>query len=116
MERDQTPAQAVRNPAATLHHFTFDDLAPFKREKSFPQNDAPEFRAFYVGRDDVHGALKYLLARCSRSLKLNMFGYDDDELNGVIAHLIESSHVYVQGTLDKSQAGGVHERKIIAAW
>ena len=32
------------------------------------------------------------------------------------SHLIESSHVYVQGTLDSSQAGGVHEKKIIAGW
>ena len=38
----------------------------------------------YVGRDDVHGALEYLLARCSRSLRLNQFGYDDDELDQII--------------------------------
>lgn len=101
---------------ATLNTFTLADLAPFKREQSFPAGDSVDFRVFYVGRDDVHGALGYLLGRCSRSLKLNMFGYDDDELDGIIQGLIRSEHVYVQGTLDKSQSGGVHERKIIAAW
>lgn len=113
---DRSAVVAVQDPTSTLHHFSLDDLAPFKRERSFATDDALEFRAFYVGRDDVHGVLAYLLARCSRSLKLNMFGYDDDTLNAVIAHLIESDHVYVQGTLDRSQAGGTHERKILAGW
>jgi hypothetical protein len=100
----------------SLNTFTLDDLAQFKREGSFPAGDSPDFRVLYVGRDDVHGALKFLLARCSRSLKLNMFGYDDDELNDLIVGLVANAHVFVQGTLDKSQAGGVHEKKILAAW
>lgn len=104
------------NPAINLHNFTFDQLAPFKREKSFPQGDSPDVRIFYVGRDDVHGVLKWLLARCTRSLKFNQFGYDDDELDAIIRGLVEDKSVFVQGTLDKSQAGGVHERKILATW
>ena len=104
------------NPATTLNSFTLNDLAPFTREKSFPAGDSPDFRVLYVGRDDVHGALKYLLARCSRSLRLNMFGYDDDELDAIIQGLVASEHVMVQGTLDKSQASGVHEKKILAGW
>ncbi len=70
----------------------------------------------YVGRDDVHGALKHVLSRCSRSLKFNMFGYDDDELDAIITHHIVDDAVFVQATLDKSQSGGVHEKKIVAAW
>jgi hypothetical protein len=108
--------EAVQDPKATLNSFTLEDLAQFTREGSFPTGDSPDFRVLYVGRDDVHGALAYLLARCSRSLRMNMFGYDDDELDQIIRHLIESEHVYVQGTLDKSQAGGVHEKKILAGW
>lgn len=109
-------AEDAVNPAVTLNSFTLDDLAQFTREQSFPAGDSPDFRVLYVGRDDVHGALAYLLARCSRSLRLNMFGYDDDALDAIIRHLIESVHVYVQGTLDKSQAGGVHEKQILATW
>jgi hypothetical protein len=107
---------AAIEPTTTLNAFVLDDLAQFTREGSFPAGDSPDFRVLYVGRDDVHGALKYLLARCSRSLRLNMFGYDDDELDQIIRHLIESENVYVQGTLDKSQSGGVHEKKILAGW
>ena len=100
----------------TLQRFTLDDLALFTKERSFAPNDSKDFRVLYVGRDDVHGALKYVLSRCTRSLKLNMFGYDDDELNALIAGLIDNDHVFVQGTLDKSQSGGVHEKKILAGW
>lgn len=100
----------------SLNDFHLDDLAQFKREKSFPAKESTDFRCFYVGRDDVHGILKYLLARCSRSLYMNMFGYDDDELDAAIQGLIANEHVFVQGTLDKSQSGGVHEKKIIASW
>jgi hypothetical protein len=106
----------AESPRTTLNSFRLDDLAQFTREKSFPAGDSPDFRVFYVGRDDVHGILKYLLARCSRSLRMNMFGYDDDELDQIIQGLVASEHVFVQGTLDKSQAAGVHEKKILAGW
>lgn len=47
---------------------------------------------------------------------MNMFGYDDDVLDTIIQGLVASEHVMVQGTLDKSQASGVHEKKILAGW
>ena len=108
--------EAAADPAATLQAFSLDDLASYTREGSFGPGDSTDFRVFYVGRDDVHGVLKHLLARCSRSLKMNMFGYDDDDLDEIIRGLVDSAHVYVQGTLDKSQSGGVHEKKILAGW
>ena len=80
--------QAAADPAVNLQAFTLADLTPFKREKSFDPRDSADFRVFYVGRDDVHGILAYLLARVSRSLKLNMFGYDDDQLDALIARAI----------------------------
>jgi hypothetical protein len=69
---------------------------------------------FFVGRDDVHGILHSLIPQENLSFKLNMFGYDDDELNKDIIGLFKDPNVHVQISLDKSQAGGVHERKIIA--
>jgi hypothetical protein len=70
---------------------------------------------FFVGRDDVHGILLALLTHETMGLKLNMFGYDDDDLNAAILDLMKNPNVAVQGTLDSSQAGGVHERAILAA-
>jgi hypothetical protein len=68
---------------------------------------------FMVGRDDVHGILHHLIPRETMGFKLNMFGYDDDELNADIIGLLANPNVHVQGSLDKSQAGGVHERAIL---
>jgi hypothetical protein len=70
---------------------------------------------FLVGRDDCHGILHYLIPRERLFFKFNMFGYDDEELNADIIGLFDDAAVRVQATLDKSQAGGVHERKIIEA-
>lgn len=69
---------------------------------------------FFVGRDDAHGILHYLIPQETMMFKFNMFGYDDDELNQDIMALFKEPNVHVQATLDKSQSGGVHEKQIIA--
>lgn len=70
---------------------------------------------FFVGRDDCHNILLDLIQAEKLSLKMNMFGYDDQELNDAIIALFSDPSVHVQISLDKSQAGGVHEKAIIAA-
>lgn len=70
---------------------------------------------FFVGRDDVHSILLHLLKNEKLSLKINMFGFDDEELNQAILDLFKVPSVHIQVSLDKSQSGGVHEKKIIAA-
>lgn len=70
---------------------------------------------FLVGRDDCHGILHTLIPRENLFFKFNMFGYDDDELNADIMALFKNPGVRVQASLDRSQAGGVHEKAIIAA-
>jgi hypothetical protein len=68
---------------------------------------------FMVGRDDCHGIMHQLLTSETMCLKFNQFGYDDDELNADIIGLLGNPNVRVQATLDKSQAGGVHEKAIL---
>ncbi len=70
---------------------------------------------FFVGRDDVHSILLYLIQREALGFKMNMFGYDDQELNDAILALFKNPGIQVQISLDKSQAGGVHEKQIITA-
>ncbi len=69
---------------------------------------------FFVGHDDVHSILHYLIPRETLLFAFNMFGFDDEELNQDILALIANPSIAVQGTLDKSQAGGIHEAKILA--
>ena len=99
----------------TLQTFKLDDLAPFTKERAFDAAVSKDFRLFYVGRDDVHEILKHVFSRASVSIYLNMFGFDDEELNAIIMRKVVDPSVLVVITLDKSQAGGVHEKKILDA-
>jgi hypothetical protein len=70
---------------------------------------------FMVGRDDCHSILHTLFGRETMGHSFNAFGYDDEELNSDIMAQMKNPNIRVQGTLDSSQAGGVHERKILAS-
>ena len=111
MSTDTTIAPA----GPTLQHFALDDLAAYTAEQAFGPTASPDFRVFYVGRDDVHWVLMHLYTRVSLSVKMNMFGYDDDDLNTVLIGLVQNPSVMVQVTLDKSQSGGAHEKAILAS-
>jgi hypothetical protein len=99
----------------TLQQFTLDELAPFTAEQAFGPTASPDFRVFYVGRDDVHSVLMYLFTRVSLSVKMNMFGYDDDALNNALMKLVNNPSVMVQVTLDRSQAACPVERAILSS-
>jgi hypothetical protein len=106
---------APTGPSAGLQAFSLADLAPFTREGVFASDASADFHLFYVGRDDCHGILKYLWSRVTVSAYLNMFGYDDGELNDLVMKVAEDPLATAVYTLDKSQAGGVHERAILAS-
>src|SRR5271170_8030325 len=99
----------------SLSTFSLDELAQYTPEGAFPEGDSPDFRAFYVGRDDVHSILKHLLDNVTLSVQMNMFGFDDDALNLLLMEHVKNPNIVVSVTLDKSQAGGVHEKKLIEA-
>jgi hypothetical protein len=99
----------------TLQTFNLDDLAVYTAEGAFGPTASKDFRMFYVGRDDVHGVLMHLYTRVTLSVKMNMFGYDDDALNAVLLGLVRNPNVMVHVTLDKSQAAGPAERAILGS-
>jgi len=96
--------------------FNWNELAQYKQEKRFLDHYPDDFRTFWSPRDKVHELLVALLSSAQRSLALNMFGYDDDELDAIIRRKLKSEHVYVQISLDKSQSGGKHEQAILKKW
>lgn len=102
--------------SAASAEFRWDDLAQYKAEKRFLDGYPADQRSFFSPRDSLHPMLASLLAGAQHSLVLNMYGYDDPELDELIRGKLASKHVYVQMSLDKSQAGGVHEKGLLAKW
>lgn len=95
--------------------FDLLDLQQYTQEKAYSNTASRDFHLFYVGRDDVHDILKHVLSRVSVSLYLNMFGYDDEELNDILMKIALDPTVTMLVTLDKSQAGGEHEAALLDA-
>jgi phosphatidylserine/phosphatidylglycerophosphate/cardiolipin synthase-like enzyme len=115
------PSATAKGPAAAAPttppaEFVWDELAQYKAEKRFLDGYPEEQRSFFSPRDPVHPLLASLLDSAQHSLVLNMYGYDDDELDELIREKLDSEHVYVQMSLDKSQAGGVHEKVLLEKW
>ncbi len=99
--------------SASLQVFTLAELEQYTKEGVYASNASKDFHLFYVGRDDVHGILKHLLTRVAISMYLNMFGYDDDELNNECMRCAGDPSITTVITLDESQSGGIHEKTIL---
>jgi hypothetical protein len=106
---------AITPGQPTLQQFSLDDLAVYTAEHASGPTASPDFRVFYVGRDDVREVLMHLFTRVTLSVKMNMFGYDDADLNNVLLGLVRNPSVMVQVTLDRSQAAGPAEKAILSS-
>ncbi len=112
MPQESGETNVIDDVTKTLQTFDLLELQQFTREKSYSSMASKDFHLFYVGRDDVHDILKYVLSRASVSLYMNMFGFDDDELNDILMKQARDPSITMMITLDKSQASGVHEKKL----
>jgi hypothetical protein len=113
--KPKSPSNVIDDPAQSLQKFDLVDLQQYTQEKTYSNTASKDFHLFYVGRDDVHDILKHILSRVSVSLYLNMFGYDDDELNDIIMTIAHDPTITMLITLDKSQSGGAHEKALLAS-
>ena len=57
-----------------------------------------------------------LLGSAQHSIVVNMYGYDDEELNKIIQSKLTDERIYVQMSLDRSQAAGSTSGQILARW
>src|ERR1700761_5465364 len=96
--------------------FAWEDLAKYKAEGRLLDGYPDDQRTFFAPRDNVHGLLAALLDSAQHSIVVNMFGYDDDQLNQIIQGKLADEKVYVQMSLDRSQSSGAHEKQILAKW
>lgn len=82
----------------------------------FPPGYPDGTRTFYSPVDRVHEALQALLTSADKSIVVAMYGYDDEQLNTVLQSKLHDQNVYVQMSLDSTQAAGKAERTLLAAW
>jgi hypothetical protein len=52
------------------------------------------------------------VASAQHSIVINMYGYADTDINDIILGKLATAHGYVQMSLDKTQAPGVHEKPL----
>jgi hypothetical protein len=101
----------------TMTNFTLGDLAVFFMEGEIaPSLMTGSSVQLFTERDHVHECLVALHRMTTLSIADTMFGYDDAELDQLIRDKLDTAHVFVQLSLDRSQAAGAKEKEILAKW
>jgi len=115
--RPPGPPAAASAPAAMLgrHDLSVTDLDVFKATAP-PIGYPATMRTFYSPEDYVPQVLQTLISSVSRSIVVAMYGFDDAVLAAMLDAALRDPAIYVQVTLDLSQAAGTHEKALLAGY
>ena len=104
-------------PAPVLgnHHLAITDLDIFK-VTSPPSGYPANMRTFYSPEDYVPQVLQTVVSSASTSIVVAMYGFDDDVLAAMLDTALKNAAIYVQITLDQSQATVPHEKALLAKY
>jgi PLD-like domain len=94
---------------------SLSELDQFKAS-AFPSGYPANARTFYSPVDQVHEALKATVSAATSSVIVSMYGYDDVELNTLLQDKLTAGHVFVQLSLDSTQAAGKVEQSLLSSW
>jgi len=90
------------------------DLGALKTSGAFPPDNSTETLAFYSPNDPgVHEVIWWALLQGDQAVVFNVYGFDDPDYASEIKLAAANPKCYVQGSLDKSQAGGAHEKELL---
>ncbi|MCA1683217.1 MAG: phospholipase D-like domain-containing protein [Actinobacteria bacterium] len=100
--------------ARSVSVLQLEDLAQFTRGEGFASDYPPNVRILLSPRHDGHAALVHLLGAAETSLVGGMYGFDDNTIGPIYVAKAQQPNFLAMLSLDRSQAGGVHEREILA--
>lgn len=93
----------------------FDTLSEYRKVPA-AHGYPPNLQHLFAPIDQVHEAFVSLCKAAQLSLASAMYGWDDDEIDALFREKLEQEHVPVLVALERSQAAGVHSKKILARW
>lgn len=78
----------------------------------------PDDRYIFFSPRDLHveDAIAAVLSSAQHSVRVNMYGYDSQRLDAILQTKAADPDIYFQMSLDKTEAGGVHERALLEPW
>lgn len=83
----------------------------------FPPGWDPDEYVFFSPRDpNVHQAILDVVQSASHRVVVNMYGYDDPDVDAALHAKAADPELTFWMNLDRSQAGGVHEKALLAPW
>jgi phosphatidylserine/phosphatidylglycerophosphate/cardiolipin synthase-like enzyme len=83
----------------------------------FPEGWPTDRLVFFSPRDiRIPEVLAAVLRSAQHSVRVNMFGFDDNTLDLILHGKATNPNIYFQMSLDSSQAAGVHEKVLVAPW
>ena len=92
------------------------DLEQFRKHPAASGSDYPSAVVrLFAPDDDIHAAMVYVVERTQVSLGAAMYGWDDNEVQALFEKVWLDERLPTVLALDSSQAGGVHERVLLAA-
>lgn len=98
--------------------FDWSTIASYRTSTGgkLPVGSDPRYVTLFSPQDGpgIHKLLVDLAESVDCSYVGNMYGFDDDEVSAALVKLAQNPRIYFQQSLDKSQAGGVHEKKLLA--
>lgn len=103
----------AEDPTQTLQAFSLEYLAQYTRGEGFPTDYPPNVRILLSPRHDGHAAIVHMLGSAQTSLVGGMYGFDDESVAPIYAAKCQQPNFLAMLSLDRSQAGGVHEKVIL---
>lgn len=93
----------------------WEGLGQYRRDP-IPHGYPTNVQHLFAPIDQVHQALVALCAAVRVSLAAAMYGWDDDQIDALFRSKLTDDKIPVTLALDKTQAGGKHEKAILAQW